>query len=269
MSLPVARATAWRTWQTTRRAYPWTYAVGTVLPAALAIALASFAYHSIGGGTVAADFTEDTGTTAYLAYLTVGAVAFQFTVRLILWAAKALITEMREGTLGALFIAPAGRFPYLAGFTAFAVAGSLVEFLALGAVVAAFGIAIPVSSPAGVLLGTAALIGTVFAFSVGLGGLMIAAGEAHISQNTVFVVLGLLGGFTFPRTYLPEWAQWCAELLPTTAAVDVLHGATTGGQSLADLLPRLGTCVLVAAAYLLLGLLYLPRAEARAAERTY
>ncbi|WP_418957672.1 ABC transporter permease [Streptomyces tritici] len=269
MSVPVAWATARRTWLMTRRAYPWSYAVGTVLPAALAIALAYLGFHAVADGAVADDFTAGTGTTAYLAYLAVGATAFQFTVRLILWSAKALITEQREGTLGALLVAPAGRFPYLLGFTGFAVTSSLVEFLALGVVIAAFGIAIPVSSPLALLLGALALLGTVFALCVGLGGLMIAAGEAHISQNTVFIVLGLLGGYTFPRSYLPDWAQWLAELLPTTAAVDVLHGATTGGQTLAELLPRLGAAALVAAGYLLLGLLYLPRAEARAVERTY
>ncbi|WP_329117497.1 ABC transporter permease [Streptomyces sp. NBC_01353] len=267
--MPIAWATAWRTWQMTRRAYPWTYAVGTVLPAALAISLAYFGYHAIGGGAVADDFTEGSGTTAYLAYIVVGATAFQFTVRLILWSAKALITEQRQGTLGALLIAPAGRLPYLAGFTAFAVLSSLVEFLALGVVVALLGISVPVASVTGLMLGGLALIGAVFALSVGLGGLMIAAGEAHISQNTVFIVLGLVGGFTFPRAYLPEPAQWFAEMLPTTAATDVLHAVTTGGQSLPDLLPRLAVCALLSGAYLFLGLRYLPRAEARAVERTY
>lgn len=267
--MSTAWATAWRTWQTTRRAYPWTYAVGTVLPAALAIGLAYLGYHAIGGGAVAEDFTASSGTTAYLAYIVVGATAFQFTVRLILWSAKALITEQRQGTLGALLVAPARRFPYLAGFTAFAVLSSLVEFLALGAVVALLGIAVPVASVAGLLLGALALVFAVFALSVGLGGLMIAAGEAHISQNTVFIVLGLVGGFTFPRAYLPEPLQWFAELLPTTAATDVLHASTTGGGSLSELLPRLAVCALLSAAYLLLGLKYLPWAEARAVERSY
>ncbi|MER7957956.1 ABC transporter permease [Streptomyces sp. NPDC096030] len=267
--MPIAWATAWRTWQMTRRAYPWTYAVGTVLPAALAISLAYLGYHVVGGGAVADDFAAGSGTTAYLAYIVVGATAFQFTVRLILWSAKALITEQREGTLGALLVAPAGRFPYLAGFTAFAVLSSLVEFLALGVFVALLGLSVPVASAAGLLLGVLALAGAVFALSVGLGGLMIAAGEAHISQNTVFIVLGLVGGFTFPRAYLPEPVQWFAELLPTTAATDVLHAATTGGQSLPGLLPRLAVGVAVSAVYLLLGLTYLPRAEARAVERSY
>ncbi|MFE5481318.1 ABC transporter permease [Streptomyces sp. NPDC056527] len=267
--MPIAWATVWRTWQMTRRAYPWTYAVGTVLPAALAISLAYLGYHAIGGGAVAGDFAEGSGTTAYLAYIVVGATAFQFTVRLILWSAKALITEQRQGTLGALLIAPAGRFPYLVGFTAFAVLSSLVEFLALGVVVALLQISVPVASVTGLLLGGLALIGAVFALSVGLGGLMIAAGEAHISQNTVFIVLGLVGGFTFPRTYLPEPLQWFAEVLPTTAATDVLHAATTGGQPLTDLLPRLAVCALLSGAYLFLGLRCLPWAEARAVERTY
>ncbi|MEU4080221.1 ABC transporter permease [Streptomyces venezuelae] len=267
--MPTARATAWRTWQMTRRAYPWTYAVGTVLPAALTIALAYLGFHAIGGGEVGDDFAADSGTTAYLAYIVVGATAFQFTVRLILWSAKALITEQRQGTLGALLIAPAARLPYLLGFTGFAVLSSIVEFLTLGLVVAALGITVPVSSVPGALLGALALIAAVFALSVGLGGLMIAAGEAHISQNTVFIVLGLVSGFTFPRDYLPEPARWFAELLPTTSAMDVLHGSFTGGQSLPELLPRLAVCALLTCAYLLIGLTWLPRAEARAAERTY
>ncbi|APE19613.1 MULTISPECIES: ABC transporter permease [Streptomyces] len=267
--MPTARATAWRTWQMTRRAYPWTYAVGTVLPAALTIALAYLGFHAIGGGEVGDDFAADSGTTAYLAYIVVGATAFQFTVRLILWSAKALITEQRQGTLGALLIAPAARLPYLLGFTGFAVLSSIVEFFTLGLVVAALGITVPVSSVPGALLGALALIAAVFALSVGLGGLMIAAGEAHISQNTVFIVLGLVSGFTFPRDYLPEPARWFAELLPTTSAMDVLHGSFTGGQSLPELLPRLAVCALLTGAYLFIGLTWLPRAEARAAERTY
>ncbi|GGW66480.1 ABC transporter [Streptomyces lucensis JCM 4490] len=259
------RATAWRTWQTTRRAYPWTYAVGTVLPAALTIALGHLAFHAIGAGETGSGFHEG----PYLAYLAVGATAYQFTVRLILWSAKALITEQRQGTLGALLIAPAGRLPYLLGFTAFAVLSSVAEFLTLAVVVAALGITIPVASPLGALAGALALITATFAMSVGLGGLMIAAGEAHISQNTLFCVLGLLCGYTFPRAYLPAPAQWLADALPTTAAMDVLHGSLTGGRTLTDLAPRLALSLLLSLGYLLAGLRGLPRAEARAVERTY
>ncbi|MFF8845843.1 ABC transporter permease [Streptomyces sp. NPDC015127] len=265
--MPIARATAWRTWQMTRRAYPWSYAVGTVMPAALTISLAYLAFHAIGGGTVSDD--AGTGADTYLAYIAVGATAFQFTVRLILWSAKALITEQRQGTLAALLIAPAGRLPYLLGLTAFAVLSSLVEFLTLGALFAILGITVPVASPLGALAGALALVSAVFALSVGLGGLMIAAGEAHISQNTVFIVLGLLCGFTFPRDYLPAPAQWLAETLPTTAAMDVLHGSLAGGHTLTELAPRLALSAALTAAYLALGLTYLPHAEARAVERTH
>ncbi|MGW0829707.1 ABC transporter permease [Streptomyces prunicolor] len=263
------RATTLRTWHMTRRAYPWTYAVGTVLPAALTIALGYLGFHAIGGGETGADFAKGSGTSAYLAYLAVGATAFQFTVRLILWSAKALITEQRQGTLGALLIAPATRLPYLLGFTAFAVLSSIAEFLTLGVVIGALGISIPVASAPGAVAGALALIIAVFSISVGLGGLMIAAGEAHISQNTVFIVLGLLCGYTFPRDYLPGYVRWLAEAFPTTAAMDVLHGTLTGGHTLTDLAPRLAISLLLSAAYLLLGVRTLPYFERRAVERTY
>lgn len=51
--------------------------------------------------------------------------------------------------------------------------------------------------------------------------------------------------------------------------MDVLHGSFTGGHSLPELLPRLAVSAVLTCAYLLLGLAGLPRAEARAVERTY
>jgi ABC-2 type transport system permease protein len=51
--------------------------------------------------------------------------------------------------------------------------------------------------------------------------------------------------------------------------MDVLHGSLTGGQTLAELAPRLATGAALTVAYLALGLTYLPRAETRAVERTY
>ncbi|MET9614719.1 ABC transporter permease [Kitasatospora indigofera] len=267
--MPVAWATLRRTWTMTSRAYPWSYAVGCLLTGILTIGLSYLALHAIGGGTVAADFTARTGGADYLGYIAIGAGAFMFTVRLLLWSSKALITEQRQGTLGALLVAPAGRLPYLLGFTGFALANTVVEVGLLGGFAALLGIGLPACQPLAALAGILALAFAVFALSVVLGALMIVAGEAHISQNTVFLAVSLLCGITFPNSYLPAPARWLAETLPVTSAMDVLRGALSHGAGLADLAPRLLTCLALGAGYLLLGLLVLPGAERRAIERSY
>src|SRR3712207_4482800 len=92
----VALATFGRSLKATRRAYPWTYFTSTVVSGALAIALAYLAYTEIGGGVVDARFVAETASADYVGYVAVGAVAFAFTVRLLLWTSKALIGEERE-----------------------------------------------------------------------------------------------------------------------------------------------------------------------------
>lgn len=267
--MPVAWATLRRTWTMTGRAYPWSYAIGCLLIGVLTIGLSYLGLHAIGGGAVTADFTARTGGADYLGYIAIGAGAYMFTVRLLLWSSKALITEQRQGTLGALLVAPAGRLQYLLGFTGFALANTAVEVGLLGGFAALLGVTLPAWHPLAALAGVLALAVAVFAVSVVLGALMIVAGEAHISQNTVFLAVSLLCGITFPNSYLPAPAQWLAEVLPVTPAMDVLRGALSGGEGLTALLPRLLVCLALSAAYLLAGLLVLPGAERRAIERSY
>lgn len=267
--MPVAWATLHRTWTVTRRAYPWSYAVGCLLIGVLTIGLSYLGLHAVGGGAVTAEFTARAGGADYLGYVAVGAAGYMFTVRMLLWSSKALITEQRQGTLGALLVAPAGRLPYLLGFTGFALANTAVEVGLLGGFAAVLGVTLPAWQPLGALAGVVALSCAVFSVSVLLGALMIVAGEAHISQNTVFLTVSLLCGITFPNGYLPVPAQWLAELLPVTSAMDVLRGALTTGQQLADLAPRLVTCLALSTAYLLIGLRVLPAAERRALERSF
>ncbi|GII75190.1 ABC transporter [Sphaerisporangium rufum] len=269
LSFPVqvGWATFRRTWRVTRRAYPWSYFIGTLMLGVFTVGLAHLGLQAIGGGQVAAGFTAATGSADYLGYITVGAAAFMFTTHGVLWVGKALIEEQRAGTLGALLLAPARRLPYLLGFAGFAFTAIALEVavllgcaLALGARPAAMGAS--QAALAVLTLGVA-----VFGMSVVLGGVMITAGEAHITQNTVFFAIALLSGFTFPRQDLPVVLQWLGELVPTTAAMDVIRGVFTTGAGVPP--GRAAVAVLLGLAYTAAGLAYLPRAERHSMERNH
>jgi ABC-2 type transport system permease protein len=266
--MTVALATFQRTWTVTKRAYPWTYFTSTVLAGGLTIALAYLVYQAVGAGSVAADFAARTGSADYVGYVATGAIAYTFTVRMLLWTAKALITEEREGTIAALAVAPARRLPYLIGFAGFAVVSTVIEIATLCAFAALLGVSLPVPDPVGLVVVLAVFSTAVFSLSVVLGTVMLFAGEAHITQNTCFLVMGLLCGFTFPRSYLPEPAQWLAEVFPITPALDVVRVLLRGEFDLGATAPRLGVALAVSGLYLIVGFGLLPFAERRVMERS-
>ncbi|MEV4690528.1 ABC transporter permease [Micromonospora echinospora] len=266
--MQVAIATFHRLWTVTRRAYPWTYFASTVLSGSLTIALAYLAFQAVGPDGVSQEFTSITGSAHYVGYVAVGAVMYTFAVRLILWTAKALITEEREGTFVALVVAPARRMPYLLGFVAFAVLSTLAEAGAIAAVSVTLGVTIPAPDPVGLAIAIVVFVVALFAMSLVLGAVMLIASEAHISQNTVFLLMALICGFTFPREYLPVAVQWLAEALPVTAALDLVRAALSGDFDLARMSGRLVAGLSVSAAYLVGGFWLLPRAERRTVERT-
>ncbi|MBY8875006.1 ABC transporter permease [Micromonospora sp. PLK6-60] len=256
-----------RNWRVTLRAYPWTYFVGTLATGLLTVGVALLAYRAIGGGRVAASFTAATGGSDYLGYVTVGAAALTFTTRMVLWVAKAQITEYREGTLESQLLTPARRLPYLLGVTLQALTTTVVEVAVLLAAAVALGVRLSVPDPLALVAALAAATVAVLGMSVPLSAVMLAAGEAHITQNTLFTAMALLCGFTFPTGYLPDAARWLGEALPVTWALRVLRAATLPGASV-DVPSALAVCLALGAAYLAVGLWILPPAERRALQRS-
>ncbi|MEV4169369.1 ABC transporter permease [Nonomuraea sp. NPDC049709] len=263
----VTWATLRRSWLVTRRAYPWTYFIGNLLLGVFTVSLAYLGLQILGRGEVSAEFRGKSGTADYLGYVAVGAAALMFVKHCILWTGKAMIQEQREGTMGALIVAPARRMPYLLGFSLFSFSAVALEVVALLGCAALFGVRLEPTGWGDGVLAVAGLGLAVFGMSVVLSNVMIVAGEAHITQNSVFYAIALLSGFTFPREYLPEVLQWLGEVVPVTAAMDVVRGVFTVGTGVDA--GRFTTAVLIGLLYTTAGFLAMPWAERRAMERSY
>lgn len=265
--MPTALPTMRRNWLVTLRAYPWTYFIGTVATGVLTVGLAYLAFHAIGGGRVDAGFAAAAGTADYLGYVTVGAAALMFCTRMVLWVAKAQITEQREGTLESQLLAPARRLPYLIGVGLQSLTTTLGEVAVMLAVALAIGVRLPAPDPLALAAAVAAATVAVFGISVPLSAIMITAGEAHITQNTLFVGMGLLCGFTFPPALLPGPLSWLGEALPLTAALRALRGAALDHAPVAAIAPDLLLAVALGLGYLAVGLRVLGPAERIAVQR--
>jgi ABC-2 type transport system permease protein len=55
----------------------------------------------------------------------------------------------------------------------------------------------------------------------------------------------LLSGFAFPFRGMPVWAQWLAEVLPTTHYLRLVRGIILKGWNFADAAPQLGVLAMM------------------------
>jgi ABC-2 type transport system permease protein len=71
-------------------------------------------------------------------------------------------------------------------------------------------------------------------------------------QNAIEFPIYMLGGFLFPIALLPGWTTPFSYILAPFWAARALHGASTGGAALNDLLVDWGMMLLLSAIYLLI-----------------
>ena len=184
--MPTALPTLRRNWLVTLRAYQWTYFIGTLATGILTVGLAYLAFHAVGGGRVGGGFGAAAGTADYLGYVTIGAAALMFSTRMVLWVAKAQITEQREGTLESQMLAPARRLPYLIGVGAQALTTTLVEVAVMLAFAIAIGVRLPAPDPVSLVAAVGAATVAVFGISVPLSAIMITRRRgAHHAEHAV------------------------------------------------------------------------------------
>lgn len=267
MLVRVSYATFLRNWRMTLRAYPWSFFIGGLLTGVLAVLLAYFTFHLLAGGRVGSEFARYAGTADYMSYAILGAGLYLFVVELLLAVSRSLITEGREGTLESLLLAPARRLGYLAGVAAQAVTRCGLELCVMLLVTWPLGLSFSHVNPLTLLLALpVALVGTL-GVAVALGAVMLAARDTYLSQNTLFIAMGLLCGFTFPPQYLPLPLQWLGAALPVTGALRLLRAALLEGASPAAIIPDLLTTTLLGILYIAIGMRLLRWAERRALER--
>ena len=115
MDLKVLRATIKKEFQIRLRAYPVDFMLGSILTYFYTVFGAWMMYHYFFRKRLATDFAGLAGTSDYMSYAIVGSLVYIFVVRTCLNVSRRLITELREGTLESLMLAPFKRTSYFVG----------------------------------------------------------------------------------------------------------------------------------------------------------
>ena len=231
MDLKVMWATIQKEFWIRLRAYPVSFMVGCILTSFYTTLGAWLMYHYFFRQRLALDFTDLTGTSDYMSYAIVGSLLYLFVVRTCLNVSRRLITELREGTLESLMLAPFKRTSYFVGNMLLQTVMTFLETAIAAMIGVFFGLRIHDFCFWKLVIATALSLYGFFGLSLILGCVMIYARDTYISQNTLFAAIFLVCGITFPKEYLPYPLQLLGNIIPVTDGLTLMRAAILGGLS--------------------------------------
>ncbi|MCW1382793.1 ABC transporter permease [Novosphingobium sp. KCTC 2891] len=174
-----------------------------------------------------------------------GLLAVVLSMTMVMLTALSVTREVEQGTMENLLATPLRPFEVMVG--------KIVPYLFIGVVqmavillAAHFVFHVPFAGSIGLTLASTLLF-MVTSLALGFTLSTIAGSQLQAMQMSFFYMLPsiLLSGFAFPYRGMPRWAQWGAEVLPTTHFIRLVRGIMLKGWTLGDALPHLAVLVLM------------------------
>ncbi|WLD94661.1 ABC transporter permease [Alkalihalobacillus sp. AL-G] len=263
------RATFIRNFITMKRAYPWSFFVGHILTGVYLTLFAFLTYHYVFDQSMDGQFQSYAETGDYLSYVISGALLYTFSVSLLMIVSRALITELREGTLEALLLTPSSRKGYFLGYLSQGFMRMGIEFIAMLLLGALFGLTF--SNVNLLATGTvlAVFITCLFSQALVLGGFMLQFRDTYLTQNTLFILMGLVCSITFPIEYLPQSVQWIGLIMPLTHGIDAFRDVFVEGAGIIAVRESIYWLIGLTIIYFPVGSLFLQRMERTVLEKHF
>lgn len=269
MDLRTMNATFKRNFIIQLRAYPKDFFIGNLLSGLYTSVSAFFMYSLFFKGNMKSSFAEYAGTSDYMSFVIVGMASYLYVVRTNLNVSRSLITELREGTLESLMIAPFKRVQYFLGNMLQQVVTTSGEIILTMIIAIPFGLRFSNANVPGLIIAIIAALISFFSISMLLACVMLYTRDTYISQNTLFALMFLLCGITFPYQYLPSAVQLLARLIPVTDAVILIRSFALQGAALSEQLGRIAYVLVISLIYCAIGFKLMKKVEYIALEKIH
>lgn len=263
------KATFKRNFITQIRAYPISFFLGNVLRVFYTVLGAYFMYNIMFKGKLSDSFSIYSGTSDYMSYIIIGSLSYTLVVRTMLNVSRSLITELRQGTLESLMLAPFSRVGYFTGNMLQQTVTSLGELCISLMICIPFGINIMNINLLTLIVGIVISLYCYFGLAMCLGAVMIYTRDTYISQNTLFLLIFLVCGVVFPIEYLPSWAQMVSHLLPVSDSINIVRASILQGAGFEDLMGSYIKLIVVSSVYLVVGYKAIRKIEMIALEKIF
>lgn len=176
---------------------------------------------------VLADYVSNPEVT--IRYVVIGNVVQSIAATTLYSVADLPGTEKHVGTLSPLMQTPAKLFYVFLGMSALNIAAGLISSV-LSLCYAQFVFSIDLTA-ANILSVAVIILATVLSltgFGMMIGSMGLRLRTSSIIANIVAYIGLLICGVNFPLSYLPEWVQVIASVLPLTYGVNAMRGAVDG-----------------------------------------
>lgn len=249
------------------RAYPVSFLVGCLFTAFYTDLGAWFMYTFLFKKKLSEEFVISTGSSDYMSYVIVGSIIYLFIVRTCLNVSRTLITELRQGTLQSLMLAPFCRVSYFLGNMCLQVFTTALEAVVATFIGLAFGLQVHMTNPIDIMGAIILSLYAMFAMSLVLGGVMLYTRNTYITQNTLFAIIFLTCGITFPKELLPQGLQFISKLLPVSDVSELIRSVVLRQSHLLEHTGQIIHLLIISSLYLLLGFPMMAKAEQDALEK--
>ncbi|EOL43663.1 ABC transporter permease [Enterococcus caccae] len=204
---------------TSLRAYPLSFIIQRIIGTIFSLLFPIFTFYFVFNGQTNSMFDLKTNTTDYVLYITLGFSAYAVSVATLMNVGRSIISEIREGTLDTFLLSPASRIGYFLGCFLEQIGRTFIEFISIFIFGMLLGARI---TPLDILKLIICLIivSTVsFSMSILLASIMIFTRDTFITQNTLFMLLAMITGVSFPINFLPNWLNFFSNIIPLTHAL--------------------------------------------------
>lgn len=197
----------------------------------------------------------------YFSYALTGIIFLNLCIATIMNISRSLITEVREGTLVSLLLTPYNIFTYFLGVFIEQLPRTLLEFgiiLILSLIINSSLLNISFWAW---IIGIILFLYVCFCLGVFLANVMLQLRDTYVSQNTLFILIMLLCGITFPISVLPNWLSFLSNLLPITQALEFFRTIAFTSTNFYLAIPTLLQCIALSTLYLGMSLIWFKKTE--------
>jgi ABC-2 type transport system permease protein len=85
--------------------------------------------------------------------------------------------------------------------------------------------------------------------------------DTFISQNTLFILMFLVSGVTFPREILPQWLQIIGDFIPMTQVLEVVRILNSPNYSISKAYSVILIGIISSIFYFVIGILWYRKTE--------
>jgi ABC-2 type transport system permease protein len=269
MELKTLKATFKRNFIIQLRAYPKDFFIGNLLTGVYTILSAYFMYKLLFKGNLESSFSKYSGTSDYMSYVIVGTAMYLFVVRTCLNVSRSLITELREGTLESIMLAPFKRVQYFVGNMLQQTITTSLEIMVTILIAIPFGVNFSKANLLSFILAFLVSMFAYFSLSLILGVVMLYSRDTYISQNTLFLLLFILCGVNFPIDYLPLSLQYLSKLIPVTDSFELIRNSLILGKGINEQLGQILYLMVLSIVYCIVGFTLIKKVEKIALEKIF